>query len=132
MFAVLRKLQWFFTYYWKRYTFAITALMLASAISLVPPELIVFIIYHIRFETLTSSILFGVISLYVAILLTHYIISFLWDYTLFGGAIRLERWMRSSLMDHFLKMTPTFFGRFKTGDLMARSTNDLKAIANTA
>jgi len=40
--------------------------------------------------------------------------------------------MRSSLMDHFLKMTPTFFGRFKTGDLMARSTNDLKAIANTA
>ena len=132
MFAVLRKLQWFFTYYWKRYTFAITALMLASAIGLVPPKLIGFIIDHIRFETLTSSILFGVISLYVAILITHYIISFLWDYTLFGGAIRLERWMRSSLMDHFLKMTPTFFGRFKTGDLMARSTNDLKAIANTA
>ena len=39
--------------------------------------------------------------------------------------------MRSKFMGHLLKMTPTFI-KNRTGDLMARATNDLKAIAMTA
>ncbi|MBO1002891.1 ABC transporter ATP-binding protein [Pseudogracilibacillus auburnensis] len=132
MFDVLGKLSWFFKHYWKRYTFAITALIIASAIGLIPPKLLGYTIDHIRFETLTTKILITVIIIYGSIIIIHYIISFLWDYTLFGGSIILEKWMRSRLMQHFLKMTPTFFGKYKTGDLMARSTNDLKAIALTA
>src|SRR5690606_26443216 len=55
-----------------------------------------------------------------------------WQYQLFGGAYVIERQLRSSLMGHFLKMTPTFFEKNRTGDLMARSTNDLRAISETA
>ena len=33
---------------------------------------------------------------------------------------------------HFLKMTPTFFEKNRTGDLMARATNDLNAVSITA
>ncbi len=54
------------------------------------------------------------------------------DYTLFSGAVILEKWLRSKLIAHFLKMSPPFFEKNKTGELMARSTNDLKAIALTA
>src|SRR5690625_5870178 len=36
------------------------------------------------------------------------------------------------LIAHFMKMSPPFYGSFRTGDLMARSTNDLKAIMMTA
>ncbi|WP_339238045.1 ABC transporter ATP-binding protein [Oceanobacillus sp. FSL W7-1281] len=132
MFAVFKKLSWFFAHYWKRYTFAIIALILASAVGLIPPKLVGYIIDHIQFETLTVQILTAVITGYIVLLTVHYIISFLWDYTLFGGAVILERWMRSKLMDHFLSMSPTFFGKYRTGDLMARSTNDLKAISLTA
>ncbi len=132
MFDVLGKLSWFFKDYWKRYTFAITALIVASAIGLIPPKLLGYIIDHIRFDSLTSQLLFAVIMIYLTIIVVHYVISFLWDYTLFGGAVILEKKMRSRLMEHFLKMTPTFFSKYKTGDLMARSTNDLKAIALTA
>lgn len=132
MFTVLRKLAWFFKHYWKRYTFAITALILASAIGLIPPKLLGFTIDHIRFDTLTTNLLMTIITIYLSILVIHYIVSILWDYTLFGGSVLLEKSLRSSLMEHFLKMTPTFFGKFKTGDLMARSTNDLKAVATTA
>ncbi|CEI83483.1 putative multidrug resistance ABC transporter ATP-binding/permease protein YheI [Oceanobacillus oncorhynchi] len=132
MFAVFKKLSWFFAHYWKRYTFAIIALILASAVGLIPPKLVGYIIDHIQFETLTVQILTAVITGYIVLLIVHYIISFLWDYTLFGGAVILERWMRSKLMDHFLSMSPTFFGKYRTGDLMARSTNDLKAISLTA
>ena len=35
-------------------------------------------------------------------------------------------------MNHLFKMTPTFFEKNKTGDLMARATNDLKAVSVTA
>ncbi|WP_152654926.1 ABC transporter ATP-binding protein [Oceanobacillus sp. CFH 90083] len=132
MFAVFKKLSWFFVHYWKRYTFAIIVLIIASAIGLIPPKLVGYIIDHIQFETLTAQILTAVIAGYIVLLIVHYVISFLWDYTLFGGAVILERWMRSKLMKHFLSMSPTFYGKYRTGDLMARATNDLKAISLTA
>ncbi|MUV36651.1 putative multidrug resistance ABC transporter ATP-binding/permease protein YheI [Lentibacillus sp. JNUCC-1] len=87
---------------------------------------------QIQFDTLTMALLTSVILGYITLTLLHYAISFLWDYTLFGGAVILERSMRSMLMDHFLNMSPTFFGKYRTGDLMARSTNDLKVISLTA
>ncbi len=132
MFDVLGKLRWFFKLYWKRYTFAILALLIASALGLVPPKLLGFIIDHIRFETLTAKILTVTIIVYLSIIILDYIISYLWDYTLFSGSVILEKTMRSKLMQHFLHMSPTFFEKHRTGDLMARSTNDLKAISMTA
>ncbi|SES68364.1 ATP-binding cassette, subfamily B [Oceanobacillus limi] len=132
MFEVFKKLDWFFKHYWKRYTFAIISLIIASAIGLIPPKIVGYAIDHIQFETLTMKLLVLIVVSYLCLIVVHYLISFLWDYTLFGGAVILEKWIRSRLMDHFLKMTPTFFGKNKTGDLMARSTNDLKAIAQTA
>lgn len=132
MFQVLVKLKWFFKHFWKRYTIAILALITASAIGLVPPKILGYIIDHIRFQTLTKDILLNIVLIYITLIITHYIVSFLWYHTLFGGSITLEKWMRSRLMEHFLKMSPTFYGKYKTGDLMARSTNDLKAISMTA
>lgn len=132
MFQIFRKLDWFFKHYWKRYIFAIIALVTASAIGLIPPKLVGFTIDHIQFDTLTMQLLTAVLAGYLLLTVMHYVISFLWDYTLFGGAVILERWTRSKLMDHFLEMAPTFFGKYRTGDLMARSTNDLKQINMTA
>lgn len=132
MFSIFKKLDWFFKQYWKRYLFAILALIFASTLSLVPPKLVGFIIDHIQYNTLTEKILMTAILGYIVLAFVHYTVSFFWDYTLFSGAIILEKSMRSKLIAHFLKMTPTFFEKFKTGDLMARSTNDLKAIALTA
>lgn len=132
MFSVFKKLSWFFKHYWKRYLFAIVALMTASAIGLIPPKIVGSAIDHIRFETLTQEILKTLILTYLLVLFLHYTVGFLWDYTLYGGSIILERWVRSRLVGHFMKMSPPFYGKFRTGDLMARSTNDLKAIAQTA
>ncbi|MCM3739607.1 ABC transporter ATP-binding protein/permease [Oceanobacillus luteolus] len=132
MFQVFKKLDWFFKFYWKRYMFAIIALCTASAIGLIPPKIIGYTIDQIQYETLTWESLQFIILLYLALIVIHYTISYLWDYTLFGGAVILEKWLRTKLMTHFLKMTPTFFGKYRTGDLMARATNDLKAISQTA
>src|SRR5690625_2578089 len=132
MIQVFQKLSWFFKEYWKRYTFAIVTLITASAIGLIPPKIVGYTIDHIQFKTLTEKMLWTIIIGFLLIMIIYYTIGFLWDYTLFSGAVILERSYRSRLMNHFLQMSPAFFDRFRTGDLMARSTNDLKAISLTA
>ncbi|CDQ21176.1 ABC transporter ATP-binding protein [Halobacillus karajensis] len=132
MFSVLFKLRWFFKKYWKRYTFAIIALIIVSIIDLVPPKLVGIAIDEIQFNTLTVERLIELLLIYSGLLIVSYCISYLWDYTLFSGAMIMEKTMRTRLMNHFLRMTPTFFGKNRTGDLMARATNDLKALTMTA
>lgn len=132
MFQVFKKLDWFFKLYWKRYVIAISFLIIASAIELIPPKLVGFTIDQIQFGSLTMQLLVALILGYLALTFLLYAVTYLWDYTLLGGAVILERWMRSQLISHFLCMTPTFYGKHRTGDLMARSTNDLKAISRTA
>ncbi|MFC0523358.1 ABC transporter ATP-binding protein [Pontibacillus salicampi] len=131
MFSVLGKLQWFFKEHWLRYTFAIVLLTCASFLEIIPPKLVGIAIDEIQFETLTSSRLMELITWYVLLIVGGYVLSYIWGYMLFGGAFILERKLRSNLMEHFLRMTPAFFGKYRTGDLMARSTNDLKAISMT-
>ncbi|MFQ3543428.1 ABC transporter transmembrane domain-containing protein [Halobacillus rhizosphaerae] len=128
MFSVLFKLGWFFKKYWKRYTFAIIALIVVSAIDLIPPKLVGMAIDEIQFNSLKMDKLIHVMLLYGGLIAASYTLSYLWDYTLFSGAMIMERSMRSRLMNHFLKMTPTFFGKNRTGDLMARATNESVAL----
>ncbi|WP_101843352.1 ABC transporter ATP-binding protein [Halobacillus sp. Marseille-P3879] len=132
MFDVLFKLGWFFKEYWKRYTIAVVALIIVSAIDLIPPKLVGVVIDEIQFNTLTMGKLLDILFIYGVIIFLSYTLSYLWDYTLFSGAATLEKTMRTRLMNHFLRMTPRFFQSNKAGDLMARSTNDLKAIMMTS
>ena len=132
MFSVLFKLRWFFKIYWKRYTLAIIALIIVSMIDLIPPKLVGMAIDEIQFNSFTRERLLELLLIYGVIIISSYTISYLWDYTLFSGAMMMEKTMRSRLMNHFLRMTPTFFGKNRTGDLMARATNDLKALTMTA
>lgn len=68
----------------------------------------------------------------VGLMVTLYILTYIWNYQLFSGAYVLERKLRSGFIGHLLKMTPTFYEKNRTGDLMARATNDLKSISVTA
>ncbi|SER91066.1 ATP-binding cassette, subfamily B [Gracilibacillus ureilyticus] len=132
MFSVFRKLSWYFKEQWLRYTLAIIALTSASILFIIPPMLIGNVIDSIAQNQLTEQRLMEVVLLFAGLIIIIYILSFYWGHTLFGRAILLERTIRSRMMNHFMKMTPSFYSRYRTGDLMARSTNDLKALATTA
>ncbi|MBM7540212.1 ABC transporter transmembrane domain-containing protein [Amphibacillus cookii] len=132
MFSIFYKLAWFFKDHWVRYTIAIIALITVSFIELIPPRLVGMTIDLIQFNELTREKLMMIIFIFVILMVLNYTIMFIWDYNLFGGAILLERQIRSRLMEHFLKMSPKFYSKNRTGDLMARSTNDLKAIMTTS
>jgi ATP-binding cassette, subfamily B, multidrug efflux pump len=132
MFSVLGKLGWFFKKHWKRYTVAVILLTGVGVLETVPPKLLGDIIDGIHMGTLTRENMMQTLGIFVGVLIGMYITMYIWMYQLFGGAFIIERTMRSSFMRHLLKMTPTFFERNRTGDLMARATNDLKAISMTA
>jgi ATP-binding cassette subfamily B multidrug efflux pump len=132
MFSVLIKLGWFFKEHWKRYTVAIILLLIASVLEVIPPKLIGLAIDEMNIGSLTKERLFEYIGFYGGLMIVIYMITYVWMYQLFGGAFLVERTMRSSFLRHLLKMTPTFYEKNRTGDLMARATNDLKAISMTA
>ncbi|TWT03376.1 ABC transporter ATP-binding protein [Planococcus sp. CPCC 101016] len=132
MFDVLWKLKWFFKENWKRYTIAVALLFVANILEIIPPWLIGVAIDSIAQGQLTVGLMWQYIAVLGISLVLAYLINFVWQYQLFGGAYVIERQLRSSLMGHFLKMTPTFYEKNRTGDLMARATNDLKAISETA
>lgn len=132
MFDVLSKLDWFFKRYWKQYTVAIVLLMIASGLEVVPPYLLGSIIDILTAGEMTPAILTKYVFIFVGIIIGGYLLNFVWQFRLFEGAINLEKILRRNLMQHFLRMTPTFYEKNRTGDLMARATNDLNAVSTTA
>lgn len=47
---------------------------------------------------------------------------------LIGISRKVEYHLRNDYMSHLQKLSPSFFNRLKTGDLMARATNDTEAV----
>ncbi|WP_141433101.1 ABC transporter ATP-binding protein [Bacillus sp. 03113] len=132
MFSVLWKLREFFTEHWKRYTIAISLLTIVGIIEIIPPKLVGMAIDDIHLSTMNVELLMKYLGALTMIMVVSYGITYIWMYQLFGGAFIVERKLRSRFMKHLLKMTPTFFERNRTGDLMARVTNDLQSVSNTA
>ncbi|QWU07698.1 ABC transporter ATP-binding protein [Weizmannia sp. FSL W8-0676] len=132
MFSVLGKLGWFFKAYWKRYAIAVLALSIVNLLEVLPPMILGDSIDKIFTGEMTAHIFSLYIGVMLAIAAALYGLTYIWQYNLFGGAFIVEKMLRSRLMNHFLKMAPPFFERNRTGDLMARATNDLRAVSQTA
>ncbi len=132
MFAVLKKLSWFFKENWQRYVIAITLLILVGILDVMPPKLIGMAIDDIHVGNISNEKILRYLGILLLIMVSSYAITYIWMYRLFGGAYLVERKLRSRFVEHLLKMTPAFYEKNRTGDLMARATNDLKAISITA
>ncbi len=53
---------------------------------------------------------------------------FLWRYFIIGASRQIETEMRDRLFGHFMEMSAGFYQANKTGDLMAKATNDMGAV----
>ena len=129
---VFKNLGWFFKLEKKSYIIGLFMLVLVALMELVPPQVIGRVIDRITTETLTSNtlVLFGVLLIFVAVL--TYIFRFFWRVMIFGASNRLGRTLREQLFEKYSKMSPSFFGKRRTGDLMAHATNDINAVQMTA
>lgn len=132
MLSVLVRLGWFFKQERKRYSVAIALLIMSGILEVIPPMLVGRSIDTIHHAGFTWGKLWETLALLLLLTGVSYLINYIWHYKLFGGAFVLERVLRSRIMRHLLRMTPTFYERNRTGDLMALATNDLQAVSQTA
>ncbi|MCC2684473.1 MAG: multidrug transporter ATP-binding protein [Paenibacillaceae bacterium] len=129
---ILSRLRWFFHDEWKRYSIALIFLAASGIMEIIPPMLVGRSIDSIQSGALTWGSLTRTLFQIGLVAITAYLINYIWMSRLFGGAFVLELLMRRKLMKHLLKMTPKFYEKHRTGDLMALATNDLQAISQTA
>lgn len=68
-------------------------------------------------------------SFYIlALALLTAVFRFLWRLFLVGNARKIEEDLRNTIYNHIVNLSPSFFTKFTTGDLMARATNDIDAV----
>lgn len=132
MFDVMFKLKDFFRNNSKDYVISFITMLGSNIFNVMIPYLIGRIIDSIIRKELTAPLLSTFTTVFLISLIAAYLLEFIWSYYLFTGAAKLQKGMRKKMMEHFLKMRATFYEKFRTGDLMARSTQDIRSIADTA
>lgn len=56
---------------------------------------------------------------------------FIWRTQIFGTARRMDYWLRDKLFQKYLSLDTDYFNKNRTGDLMARATNDISAVRDS-
>ena len=129
---LFRQLSWFLKEHKTSYLIAVVLLIITGFIDLTPPWLIGKVIDGLRSGSMDRTTLIQYVVGLLVISIASFILTYLWLAKLFGTAFLLERTLRSRFFTHLLKLTPTFYQKNRTGDLMALATNDLKAVERTA
>jgi len=129
---IFKKLSWFFKEKWKSYTIAVIGLFIVAVLSLVPPRVIGIVIDEIAMDVVTVESLAFWLGLLLITALIQYGLRYVWRVRIWGNAARLERIMRNRLYRHFTNMDSEFYQKYRTGDLMAHATNDMRALRMVA
>ena len=125
---VYKNLAWFFKAYYKHYIVGVLMLLLVALLQLVPPQVIGRTIDYITTDSLTVNILIGLVVLLIVVALLMYVFRYFWRLLIFGTANRLGMELRSQLFKKYASMSPAFYQKHRTGDLMAHATNDINAV----
>ncbi|QLK86778.1 ABC transporter ATP-binding protein [Staphylococcus sp. 17KM0847] len=129
---VFRELAWFFKREKWRYMIALIALVITTFCSLIPPQIIGAVIDHITDGTLTPKLLTLYLLMIASLGIVIYVLRFISRMQLFGASAKLGRILRERLYSKYTYMSPSFYQKYRTGDLMAHATNDIRAVQSTA
>jgi ATP-binding cassette, subfamily B, multidrug efflux pump len=125
-------LLWYFKLKKKNYALGVFVLILVALVNLIPPYIIRVLIDEIGNGILTSARLAALIAILLGVGVSSYILRYAWRMEIFGSAVELAKLLRNRLYEHFTRLSPQFYHRHRTGDLMAHATNDIQAIEMTA
>lgn len=113
---------------WHHYLIGILMLIIVDAATLIVPQI---------FRAFTDAMVDGtlnrdfIIKLIIYAALIGFVIEigrYLWVVQIIGTARKLEYWLRDKLFIKYLHFDDDYFHHNRTGDLMARATNDMIAV----
>jgi len=118
--------------YYRQYRFQYMAglvfLIITNAGQLIIPQYIKEALNHLTGGSPDTGHIFRLAAAMAATALIIAVGRFFWRYFLHGASRKIEKNLRGQIFQHLLVMSPSFFNRHKTGDIMARMTNDMKAV----
>ena len=107
--------------------FGMLALVLAKAAAVLTPQVLKSTIDDLTIEVTSEKLAFYA-SLIVGIAAVEGFFRFWMRRLLIGVSRRVEYDLRGDFFGHLQKMSPSFFHRWRTGDLMSRASHDITAV----
>jgi ATP-binding cassette subfamily B protein len=128
---VLKEFKTLIPYIRKRipqYVAGLLFLLITNGGQLYLPQLLRRAIDTIASGSFTLNDMLPIVLLMVGIAVVIAIGRYFWRFFLGGASRRIEAELRERLFVHLQALSSTFYGKVKTGDLMARMTNDMRAV----
>ena len=128
---LLNQLSWYFIREWRRYLSAIILLIVIAILQLIPPYIVGIIVDHLihHINTDHTMVLIGII-LIISIII--YFLRYVWRILLFGASYKLAIELRKKIYHKLSIQYPSFYFKYRTGDLMARATYDIDCVVLAA
>ncbi|QCI26096.1 ABC transporter transmembrane domain-containing protein [Buchnera aphidicola] len=129
---LFHKLRWYFLQEWKKYLGSTILLIFIAILQLIPPKIVGVLIDSIIIKKKYENKLFYWIILIFLISFVIYILRYIWRILLFSAAYKLAIILRVKIYHALSTKNTNFYLQYRTGDLMARSTNDIDKIVFAA
>ncbi len=126
------QLGWYFRREWRRYLGAVTLLIIIAVLQLLPPKLVGIIIDGVSTGTMSTKMLLAWVALMLFTALIVYLLRYVWRVLLFGASYKLAVELRDDFYHQLSRQHPGFYLRYRTGDLIARATNDVDRVVFAA
>ena len=127
----LRRLLPYYHPYRLQVTAGLLAVVAAAALASVIPSLLKRGIDHMR-DGADSRALLGITAAMLGTAAVSGVLRFVMRQTMNGVSRRIETDLRHDVFARLVALDPTWYVRWRTGDLMARLTNDLSAVRMAA
>ncbi|MCC5889601.1 MAG: ATP-binding cassette domain-containing protein [Alkalibacterium sp.] len=130
--GIFKRLSWFFKQEKKSYMIGVAGLLIVAVLQLIPPRIIGIVVDEIDTNTISQESLTFWLLILASTAVFQYVLRYMWRVRIWGNAAKLEQIVRKQLYDHFTNMDNQFFQKYRTGDLMAHATNDLRGLRMVA
>ena len=126
------QLSWYFRREWRRYLGAVSLLIIIAILQLIPPKVVGIVVDGVTQHHFSTGKVMMWIGTMVLIAVVVYLLRYVWRVLLFGASYQLAVELREDFYRQLSRQHPEFYLRHRTGDLMARATNDVDRVVFAA
>ncbi|MCS2157912.1 SmdA family multidrug ABC transporter permease/ATP-binding protein [Scandinavium sp. H11S7] len=126
------QLSWYFRREWRRYLGAVLLLIIIAILQLIPPKVVGIVVDGVTQQHYTTSRIMMWVATLALIAVVVYLLRYVWRVLLFGASYQLAVELREDYYRQLSRQHPEFYLRHRTGDLIARATNDVDRVVFAA
>lgn len=126
------QLSWYFRREWRRYLGAVALLIIIAVLQLIPPKVVGIVVDGVSAQRFTTEQVLMWVGTIALIAVVVYLLRYVWRVLLFGASYQLAVELREDYYRQLSRQHPEFYLRHRTGDLMARATNDVDRVVFAA